>query len=160
MNRFAYSESMAGFFKRSYSGLAQLGTFFGHLLLLIVRLYWGGSLFMVGLGKFANLEKVAAFFDTLHLPFPMATAIFVALVELIGGASLFLGLFSRVMSFLLIILFWTAYILAHTEALLNLFTNPSGFFMQDPFLYLYAATMVFCFGAGFASFDYWLEKKR
>ena len=149
-----------GFWDRGYGGLIRIGTFCGHLLLLIIRLYWGGSLAMTGVGKLMNLEKVTAYFATLHLPMPAAVAIFVAVVELLGGISLFLGLFSRVMSFFLIILFWVAYITAHTESLLNLFNNPNGFFMQDPFLYLYTATLIFCFGAGFVSFDHWLERKR
>ena len=149
-----------GFFSRCYGGLVNVGTFFGHIILLIVRLYWGASLAITGFNKFLELDKISAFFASLNLPFPTATAIFVATVELIGGASLFLGLFSRVMSFILIIFFWGAYVTAHSEALWNVFSNPNGFLMEAPFLYLYAATLVFCFGAGFASFDFWLERKR
>ncbi|MCP5470348.1 MAG: DoxX family protein [Chlamydiales bacterium] len=149
-----------GFFTQTYFGLSKVGIFLGHILLLIVRLYWGGSLVLTGIGKFMALQKVAGYFGSLGLPFPEFTAGFVALVELVGGAALFLGLFSRVMSFLLVILFCVAYATAHTESVHMLFANPQLFLKQDPFLYLYASLLVFCFGAGFASFDYWWERSR
>ncbi len=149
-----------GIFQKGSTALAQVGTFLGHIVLLLIRLYWGGSLVLIGLGKFANLPQTATFFETLHIPFPMASATLVAAVELIGGAALFLGLFSRFWSFLLIILFCVAFGTAHNEAVVNIFSNPKGFLMQDPFLYLYASLMVFCFGTGFASFDYWIERSR
>lgn len=149
-----------GFFTKSYFGLSQVGLFLGHILLLAVRLYWGGSLVFVGVGKFMNLDGVSSFFQSLGIPFPFLSAIVVAALEVVGGAALFLGLFSRVMSFLLIILFCFALGLAHTEAVANIMDNPGQFFQQDPFLYLYASLLVFCFGTGFASFDYWIERAK
>ncbi len=141
------------------TALTRAGDGLSHLLLLIIRLYWGSSLVMTGIGKLSHLDKVAGFFASLHLPFPTATAIVVALVELTGGAALFLGLFSRFMSLLLMILFWVAYLTAHIDALMSIFSNPSLFLMQDAFLYLFVATIVFCFGPGIFAIDYWLNRK-
>ncbi len=153
-------EMKKGLSTNCYAGLTQVGTFLGHIVLLIVRLYWGGSLCMAGIGKLMTLGEIATFFETIGLPFPLFTAALVALIEIVGGASLFVGFFSRVISFLLIIFFLVAYLLAHNESLVNLLSNPEDFFIQAPFLYLYASFLIFCFGAGFASFDYWIERKR
>ena len=48
-----------------------------------------------GWGKVHNLPKVAAFFAELHIPAPAFQAAVVSYVELIGGALLLLGLFTR-----------------------------------------------------------------
>ena len=80
--------------------------------LLLERLDWLGPLlarvtlgvlFMsTGWGKVHNLAEVAAFFAELHIPAPALQAAFVSYVELIGGALLLLGLFSRLASLPLI----------------------------------------------------------
>jgi putative oxidoreductase len=148
-----------GWLKHLYYGIVQGENFLGHFLLLIIRLYWGGLLIMTGLGKLMNASGVADFFASLNLPAPLFMAYFIGICELIGGASLFLGFFSRIFSILLICVFIGAYATAHQEALINFFSNPSLFIKQDPFLYLYASLIVLCFGPGFVSIDYWIEKK-
>lgn len=148
-----------GWLKHLYYGIVQGENFLGHFLLLIIRLYWGGLLIMTGLGKLMNASGVADFFASLNLPAPLFMAYFIGICELIGGASLFLGFFSRIFSILLICVFIGAYSTAHQEALINFFSNPSLFIKQDPFLYLYASLIVLCFGPGFVSIDYWIEKK-
>ncbi|MCH9626457.1 MAG: hypothetical protein S4CHLAM2_00790 [Chlamydiales bacterium] len=148
-----------GWLKRFYHAVTRAERGIGHFLLLIIRLYWGGLLVMTGVGKLMNIEGVADFFASLNLPAPLFTAYFVGIFELIGGASLFLGLFSRLFSIALVILFFVAYGTAHQEALINFFVNPSLFIMQEPFLYLYASLLVLGFGPGFFSIDYWWERK-
>jgi len=148
-----------GWLKRLYYGIVQGENFLGHFLLLVIRLYWGGLLIITGIGKLMNIHGVADFFASLDLPAPLFMAFFVAIVELIGGVSLFIGLFSRLFTILLVLVFFGAYSTAHQEALISFFTNPSLFIMQDPFLYLYASLIVLCFGPGFISIDYWVEKK-
>ncbi|MFN0064891.1 MAG: DoxX family protein [Chlamydiales bacterium] len=147
-----------GLWTGSYFGLVRTQNFLGHFLLLIVRLYWGALLVMTGVGKWVHLDQVSEFFGSIGIPAPLFMATLVGLVELVGGAALFLGLFSRVMSLLLASLFFSAYATAHTEALMTFFVSPQQFFDATPFLYLYATLLVFCFGPGFISFDYWLER--
>ena len=148
-----------GWLKKAYWGFVQGEYFVGNFLLLIIRLYWGGLLVVTGLDKWTNIYGVADFFASLDLPFPLLTAYFVATFEFLGGISLFLGLFARIFSLILTLLFFVAYATAHQEALVSFFVNPSLFIMQDPFLYLYASLVVLCFGSGFISIDYWLEKR-
>ncbi len=148
-----------GWLKRFYHGITRGERGIGHFLLLVIRLYWGGLLVMTGFGKLMNIEGVADFFASIHLPAPLFTAYFVGVFELLGGASLFLGLFSRLFSIALVILFFVAYATAHQAALINFFVSPSLFIMEEPFLYLYASLLVLCFGPGFFSIDYWWEKK-
>lgn len=153
------SKPKNGIFKKSYWGLVQGENFLGNFFLLIIRVYWGGLLIVTGLGKWMNIYGVADYFSSLGLPYPLASAYIVGSIEFLGGLSLFLGLFSRLFSILLVIIFAGAYATAHKEALTDFFTNPSLFIMQDPFHYLAAALIVLCFGPGFISIDYWLEKR-
>jgi putative oxidoreductase len=149
-----------GILKKGYWGLVQGEKFIGHFLLLIIRLYWGGLLVITGLGKWMNIDHVADSFQALALPFPLFTAYFIGAVEFFGGLSLFFGLFTRFFSLLLTIEFLVAYGVAHKTSVEHLFTNPSEFIMQDPFLYLYAALVVLCFGPGLFSIDYWTERSK
>lgn len=148
-----------GWLKKAYWGFVQGEKFIGHFLLLIIRLYWGGLLVVTGLGKWMNIHEVADFFASLHIPSPLFMAYLVGTLEFLGGISLFIGLFTRIFAFILTLLFCIAYATAHQEALVNFFSNPSLFIMQDPFLYLYASLVVLCFGSGFISIDYWIEKR-
>lgn len=55
-----------------------------------------------GWGKFHDLAKVTAYFDSLHIPFASIQAPFVSGVELSAGAFVLLGLFTRLSSLPLI----------------------------------------------------------
>jgi len=148
-----------GWFKRLYWGLVKGENFLGHFLLLIIRLYWGGLLVMTGIGKWTNIYEVADFFASLDISSPLFIAYLVGTVEFLGGISLFIGLFSRIFTIPLTAIFIIAYATAHQEAVINFFVTPSLFIDQDPFLFLYGSLVVLCFGPGFISVDYWLEKK-
>jgi putative oxidoreductase len=148
-----------GWLKKSYWGVVQGEHFLGSFLLLIIRLYWGGLLVISGIGKLMNIYSVADYFATLHIQYPLAIAFIVSLIEFLGGISLFVGLFTRFFSILLSVVFIAAYMTAHKEALQTIFKNPSLFISQDPFLFLYASLVVLCFGPGFISIDYWIEKR-
>lgn len=152
-------EVNAGGLKKSYRGIVHLENFLSHFLLLAIRLYWGGLMMITGLGKWMNIHAVADYFASLNLPFPLLTAYVIGSIEFLGGFSLFIGLFSRIFSILLTCVFLGAYMTAHKEALKHLFMDPSLFVMQDPFHYLAAALIILCFGPGFISIDYWMEKR-
>jgi putative oxidoreductase len=62
---------------------------------LITRLVIGFVFLQSGWGKFHHLDKVVEFFTSLNIPLANIQAPFVAGVELIGGALLILGLWTR-----------------------------------------------------------------
>ena len=65
------------------------------VLLLLIRLDWGYQFAQTGWGKLHRLPQVTEFFASLGLPMPAQTALFVGLVEFVGGILLALGLGSR-----------------------------------------------------------------
>lgn len=128
-------------------------------LLLIIRLYWGYQFLITGFGKFLNLHSVAEYFQTLNIPFPYPSVVLAAGTEFIGGALLILGLFSRVIAIPLLILLFMAYFTAGHDSLISLFTefDPEPFFRETPFLFAYATLLIFCFGPGKFSADYFVS---
>jgi putative oxidoreductase len=75
-----------------------------------------GALFMnTGWGKLNNLEKVAAFFNELHIPAPAFHATLVSYVEFVGGALLLLGLAARFAAIPLIVSMAVAIITAKAD---------------------------------------------
>jgi putative oxidoreductase len=131
----------------------------GSFILLVIRLYWGWLLFFTGLGKWMHIGSVGGYFASLNISAPYFFAGLVATIELVGGISLFFGLWARLFTIPLVINFIVAYSTANIAATKNIFLMPGEFIKQEPFLYLYASLIVLCFGSGFFSFDYWIEKK-
>ena len=143
------------------NGYARLSGALDHgqsLLLLAVRLYWGWQFMQTGWGHITHINKVTEFFGTLNLPAPHATAWFVSLLELVGGALLFLGLLNRLIAIPLTINMIMAYVTADREALTSIFSDPGKFYNADPYTFLFASLLVLVFGAGAFSLDYVLFK--
>src|ERR1700761_2682926 len=67
-------------------------------LLLVIRLYWGWQFFETGKGKLMNLDKTAAFFDSIHIPWPHLNAVLAGSTECFGGLLLALGLGARIIT--------------------------------------------------------------
>lgn len=147
------------FFTRFYDVIIRSGTYLQPFFLLIIRLYWGYLFVQTGFGKFVNHHTVVEYFQSLHIPFPEFSAYATAFVETVGGLSLFLGLGARLMSIPLIVVLCTAYATAHHEALVALFQDPDLFISQPPFHFLMASVIIFCFGPGAFSIDYWLRNQ-
>ena len=132
-------------------------------LLLAVRLYWGWQFFQTGLGKLTNIPKVIDFFTSLGIPFPTVNAYFVGSLECVGGALLFLGLGSRIITLPLTFNMLVAYITADREALFSFFSDPGKFYAADPYTFLFAALLILIFGPGKISLDTaigYLRKRR
>src|SRR5262245_5358755 len=55
---------------------------------LAVRIVVGASFVLSGKGKLGNLEKITDYFTSLNIPKPHANAVFVSLVEFVGGVLL------------------------------------------------------------------------
>lgn len=122
-------------------------------LLLCVRLFWGWQFAVTGWGKLQHLDKVADFFTSLGLPMPHETALFVALVEFLGGILFALGVGSRLVSLVLFVNMTVAYWTADRDALLGIFAAPDKFYGADPFTFWFAALIVLVFGPGTVAVD-------
>jgi putative oxidoreductase len=146
--------------KQWYAKFEDIADYGGSPLLLAIRLYWGWQFAQTGWGKLHSLPKVTEFFTSLNIPFPAATAHFIASLEFFGGILLILGLGSRIISLLLaanmLVAFWTA----DHEALLAIFSNPDKFYAAAPYTFLFASVIIFVFGAGLFSLDAMIFGKR
>ncbi len=144
--------------------LAKFDALAAHLqspLLLIIRLWWGWSFAQSGWGKFGRIDEVAAWFgDTLHIPFPKLNAIMAASTELVGGVLLALGLFARPASIPLAGTMAVAYLTAHREELLAIFSETDKFLEAAPFTFLLASVIVLAFGPGKLSLDHLLLGRK
>ncbi|HZD32087.1 MAG TPA: DoxX family protein [Candidatus Angelobacter sp.] len=138
--------------------LARVGNSLQSAFLLFVRLYWGWQFVVDGWGKLHNLAKVTEYFGSLGLPAPGPTALFVSVLELVGGVLLALGLGSRLIALLLTANMTVAYITGDREALLSIFSDPDKFSAAAPFTYLMASLIVLTFGPGKFSLDFLVER--
>ncbi len=138
--------------------LALLAAVLRPLFLLIIRLYWGWQFFLTGKGKLMNLERTTNFFASLHIPAPKLNAIAAGSTELVFGLLLAVGLGGRVVPLPLIGVLVVAYITSEQPALHAFFSDPDKFLTADPFLFLYAAVIIFIFGPGKLSLDALLAK--
>lgn len=134
-------------------------SFFQSLLLLIIRLYWGWAFFLAGKGKLMDLEKPAAYFQSLGIPLPHAQAILAGATECMGGLLLLAGFCSRLISIPLTILLTVAYLTADLDRVKMIFSDPDKFLTADEFLFLFVVVLVLAFGPGKFSID-WLIKRR
>jgi putative oxidoreductase len=133
--------------------LAKIGRLLQTPVLLVIRLYWGWEFFQTGKGKLLHLDKTTKFFASLNIPAPHLNAIMAASTECVCGLLLLLGLFSRFATAALICVMCVAYYTADHDALVGVFSDPDKFTGADPFLFLYASVLVFCFGPGKAALD-------
>ncbi len=129
-------------------------------LLLVIRLYWGWSLFLTGRGKLRHLDRTAAFFGGLGIPWPKLNVALVGSLECGCGLLLFAGLFSRVAALPLIVTLSVAYLTADRAALHSIFSDPDRFTSATPFLFLLAVVIVFAFGPGRFSLDQMRLRRR
>src|SRR5271166_1381055 len=144
--------------QKAYSLLVHCANLLQSAFLLFVRLYWGWQFVVDGWGKLHHLPKVTEYFGSLGLPAPGPTAVFVSILELVGGALLALGLGSRLIALLLTGNMTVAYITGDREALLSIFTDPDKFSAAAPFTYLMASLIVLIFGPGRFSLDYLIAR--
>lgn len=123
-------------------------------LLLAIRLYWGWQFAVTGWGKLHNLERVTQFFASLNLPAPHLTALFIGLLEFVGGILFALGVGSRFISLLLFVNMSVAYWTADRDALASFFSAPDKFYGADPFTFWFAALLILVFGPGRFALDH------
>ncbi len=143
----------------AYELLPRVGDSLQSIFLLFVRVYWGWQFFQTGMGKVGHLDKVTSYFGSLGLPFPHATAVFIAWLELIGGILLMAGLISRLISLALFVDMMVAYIVADRAALLSFASDPDKFYGGPEYTFLFAAAMIFVFGPGRFALDTLLKRQ-
>jgi putative oxidoreductase len=127
---------------------------------LISRLVIGEAFILTGLGKWKNLDGVTALFTKIQIPAPRVNAVFIASLELVGGACLVLGLGTRVFSLLLSATMVVALMTADRADFLGAF-DPSadkGFMDVTPLVFLIPLLWLAAFGAGAISIDRFIRK--
>ena len=122
-------------------------------VLLFFRLYWFLPLVANGWGKLHNLPKVTEFFASLGIPAPGANAVFIGLLECVGGALLAVGLCSRPLAMLMVGNFAVALWTADRAALLAFFADQDKFLQAAPTLYWIASLVILAFGPGKLALD-------
>lgn len=149
---------MLNFWTNFYTLLISYGNFFQSLLLLAIRIYWGGSFLISGWGKLHHMAGVSDYFSSLGIPFPTLNAYLAGCTELIGGFCLLIGLASRLTAIPLIFVMVVALLTAHHAALINAWNDPQNLINQLPFNYLLTALIIFAFGPGKLSVDFLVQK--
>jgi putative oxidoreductase len=124
-----------------------------HVVLLILRLYFGWGFISAGLGKLLNVETHTGFFRDWGIPLPMLNVYLAGTTETVCGFLLMIGLASRVITIPLIGTMIVAYLTAHTEQFYALWGNTPLFFKAPPFPYLFTCLVVLLFGSGRLSAD-------
>jgi putative oxidoreductase len=152
--------SGAGIVARAYGLLVTVAGWLQCPLLLVIRLYWGWQFFLTGKGKLMTLDKVTGFFQDLHIPFPHLNAWIVGLTECVGGLLLAAGLGSRAVAALLAFDMIVAYLTADSDKVKHIFQEPDKFLSADPFLFLFACTIIVAFGPGAVSVDALIKRLR
>jgi putative oxidoreductase len=125
------------------------------LALLLGRLAVGLVFLSTGWGKVHNVEKVTEFFTSLHIPAPALNAVVVGWSELLCGAALVIGLFTRLATIPLIVSMIVAILTAKRGDI-------HGFFDLIAFeetTYLLVLLMIAILGPGSLSIDHLLAKK-
>ena len=116
---------------------------------LALRLSLGAVFLGTGWGKLHNLGQVTGFFTELGIPFPGAQAAMVSVVELVGGALILLGLFTRLAALPLMCVMLVAILTAKRPEIDGI----RSLLAFEEFTYLAGFLWLFVAGAGRASLD-------
>ncbi len=122
-------------------------------LLLAIRLYWGWQFATDGWGKLNHLTRVSLYFESLNLPMPHQTALFVSVVELVGGILLAAGLLTRLTALVLFVNMTVAFLAAEKTAFFSVLSNPDQFQAADAYNYWFAALLIMILGPGVFALD-------
>jgi putative oxidoreductase len=141
-----------------YDSAAALLNYLQSPLLLAIRLYWGWELYQDGLGKLNHLDKVTDFFTTLNLPQPHLTAIFVSVLELVGGILFALGIGTRLIALLLFVNMTVAFWTAEKEAFGAIISDPDKFTAASAYNDWFATLIILIMGPGYLAVDTILRK--
>jgi len=123
---------------------------------LIARITVGYVFMLTGWGKLQHLDRVTEYFESLGIPAPHILTPFVSGLECFGGLFLILGVLTRISAGGLAVTMIVAIITAKWAEVDSLHTL-LGF---EETLFLAIFTWLAICGAGKASLDYVIEKRR
>jgi putative oxidoreductase len=148
-------QSIGRFIASAYMRACALLNHLQSPLLLAIRLYWGWQSVQDGWGKLTHLDRVTQYFASLNLPAPHATALAVALVELVGGVLFTFGIASRLVSLLLFVNMTMAYLSVPDDRVnfSHIFSKPDDFYGATPYTYWFAALLILILGPGLYALD-------
>lgn len=143
----------------------------GQSSILFLRLMAGGVFFWEGILKFVFANQGPGRFTKLGFPFPVETAHFVAITEILGGLFILFGLFTRLTAFYFIVEMIIA--ILTTKISLFLGTSPLplppappkiGFWavlheIRSDYAQLFVCVFLLLEGAGVRSLDRMLKRK-
>lgn len=144
---------------RIYDGVSAALSRLQSPLLLAIRIYWGLELALDGWRKLHHLDNVGQYFATLNLPMPAQTALFVSLVELVGGITLAIGLFTRLTSLVLFINMTVAFLAAEKDAFFSVVSDPDRFQAASAYNDWFATLLILVLGPGFFAVDTLLRRR-
>jgi len=115
----------------------------------LIRIFAGYLIFRYGRELF-NIEGLLDFLKKENIPFPVFTGYAAKIIELVGGIFLILGLFTRIVSILLMIVMYGV-----------IYTTANGNFLEGEFAFLLLLMFgVFLInGAGKWSLDHLIAKR-
>ena len=147
-----------------YAQFVKVANYLQSPLLLLIRVDWGYQFYEAGSGKLADIPTTIENFTKMGVPLPAFNAHFIGWLETVGGILLILGLASRLIAVPLVINMITAFVIADSEALKSIFSEPDKFFNAAPHTFLIASLVVLIFGPGKLSLDTliaaWWKKRR
>ena len=137
---------------------------FDWLANLFVRLSVGFMFFSGAVGKVGDLGKFTAMFEGLGIPGAPVVAPAVAIVELVGGVALMLGLATRAVSLVLALDMIGALVTdigpSLAEKYASVWSFLSNLFYSSEWLLVGLLLFLVCTGAGFASLDARIARRR
>ena len=126
------------------------------LPLLFIRLILAYGFFSPAMMKIKDIHSIADWFASINIPFPLLNAYLAAGTEILGVVLLTLGLFTRVISFPLIVTMLVAIISVHW---VNGFeAGDNGF--EIPLYYIIFLFTLIVYGSGKISLDYLLFREK
>ncbi|RLA71516.1 MAG: DoxX family protein [Epsilonproteobacteria bacterium] len=100
-------------FKKGYREFSRLMEYVKNFSLLLARMAVAYGFYIPSEIKWADPEAIAIWFASMGVPFPLFTTYMVSVFETMGIILLSLGLFTRLISFPLIIIMITAIFTVH-----------------------------------------------
>jgi putative oxidoreductase len=126
--------------------------------LLVARVAMASEFVISGWGKLQDLPKLAAYFDSLHIPAPAVNAAAAATTEFLGGTLLLIGLGTRFAGVALTVVMLVAIFTAKLhEAPLH---TPADFFYLPEPCYIVIFLVLIFFGGGKVSLDELVARRR
>jgi putative oxidoreductase len=144
--------------QRAYAILISVADLLRSPVLLVIRLYFFWQLFQTGQGKLTNIAKVSEYFGTLGVPLPTLNVWIAGSIETFGSLLLIIGLATRPVALLVLIVMTVAYLAGDRAAVLQVFSDPDKFVKADPFPFFVMALVLFFAGPGWISVDKLLSR--